>query len=118
MRDVEDCTQVLESLAVKEIVGFGKISCHGFRHVVLHDPPHAPIVGGSWLRLSRDWSGGEELTLRHPGNRENAAHTFSSEIWVVQEPSAVREDEQFGEVRHRAGAFLSPDHSKVALVAV
>jgi hypothetical protein len=46
MRDVEDCPQVLESLAVKEIVGFGKIRCHGFRHVVLHDLPHAPIVGG------------------------------------------------------------------------
>jgi hypothetical protein len=71
-----------------------------------------------WLRLSRDGSGGEELTLRHPGNREYAAHTFSSEIWVVQDPSPVCEDEQFGEVYHRAGAFLSPDHSKVALVAV
>ena len=71
-----------------------------------------------WLRLSRDGSGGEELTLRHPGNRQYAAHTFSSEIWVVQEPSAVHEDEQFGEVRHRAGAFLSSDHSKVTLVAV
>src|SRR5919107_1478924 len=71
-----------------------------------------------WLRLRRDGSGGEELTSRHPGNREYAAHTFGGEVRVVQEPGPVCEDEQLGEVLHRAGAFLSPNHSKVVLVAV
>ena len=47
-----------------------------------------------WLRLRRDGSGGEELTLRHPGNREHAAHTFGGEVGVVQEPGPVCEDEQ------------------------
>src|SRR5215208_6969632 len=73
-----------------------------------------------WLRLRRDGSGGEGLglTLRHPGNREHAAHTFGGEIWVVQKPGPVCEDEQLREVCHRACALLSPDHSKVVLVAV
>src|SRR5919107_65390 len=71
-----------------------------------------------WLRLRRDGSGGEELTSRHPGNREYAAHTFEGEIRVMQKPGSVCEDEQLGEVCHRAGGLLSPDHSKVVLVAV
>src|SRR5215203_7345186 len=71
-----------------------------------------------WLRLRRDGSGGDGLTSRHPGDGEHASHTFGGEVGVMQEPSPVCEDEQLGEVRHRAGALLSPDHSKVVLVAV
>src|ERR687895_440012 len=36
----------------------------------------------------------------------------------MQEPGPVCEDEQLGEVCHRASALLPPDHSKVVLVAV
>src|SRR5918997_617595 len=71
-----------------------------------------------WLRLRRDGSGGEGLTSGYPGDGEHASHTFDGEVWVVQEPGPVCEDEQLGEVRHRAGALLSPDHSKVILMAV
>src|SRR5919107_5419352 len=71
-----------------------------------------------WLRLRRDGSGGEGLTSRHPGDGEHASHTFGGEVGVMQETSPVCENEQLGEVRHRAGALLSPDHSKVVLVTV
>src|SRR5688572_29446311 len=71
-----------------------------------------------WLRLRRDGSGGEELTSRHPCDGEHASHTFGGEIRIMQEPGFVCEDEQLREVRHRARALLSPDHTKVILVAV
>jgi hypothetical protein len=48
-------------------------------------------------------------------------HSLPSEpaMWGVSTTlGGACEDKQFGEVCHRAGAFLSPDHSKVALVAV
>jgi hypothetical protein len=50
----------------------------------------------------------EGLTSCYPCGGEQASHTFGGEIWVVQEPGSVREDEQLGEVCHRACSLLSP----------
>src|SRR5918995_6100634 len=71
-----------------------------------------------WLRLRRDSSGGSGLTLGHSGDGEHQVHTFGGEFGVMKEPGPVCENEELGEVCHRAGALLSADHPKVILVSV